>query len=36
VCWSQGGDMHLIAVMMGVIVVGPIIMWAVVQIASER
>ena len=29
-------DMHLIAVMIGVIVVGPIIMWALVQIAPKR
>ena len=29
-------DMHLIAVMLGVIVVGPIIMWALVQIANKR
>jgi len=28
--------MHLSAVMIGVIVVGPIIMWALVQIANER
>ena len=29
-------EMHLIAVMVGVIVVGPIIMWALVQIANKR
>ena len=29
-------DMHLIAVMIGVIVVGPIIMWSLVQIANKR
>jgi hypothetical protein len=29
-------DMHLIAVMIGVIVVGPIIMWALVQIANKH
>ena len=29
-------EMHLIAVMIGVIVVGPIIMWALVQIANKR
>jgi hypothetical protein len=29
-------DMHLIAVMIGVIVVGPIIMWALVRIANKR
>ena len=29
-------DMHLIAVMLGVIVVGPIIMWALAQIANKR
>ena len=29
-------DMHLIAVTIGVIVVGPIIMWALVQIANNR
>jgi len=28
--------MHLTAVMIGVIVVGPIIMWALVQIANKR
>ena len=29
-------EMHLFAVMIGVIVVGPIIMWALVQIANKR
>ena len=29
-------DMHLVAVMLGVILVGPIIMWALVQIANKR
>ena len=29
-------ETHLFAVMIGVIVVGPIIMWALVQIANKR
>ena len=29
-------DMHLTAVMIGVILVGPILMWALVQIANKR
>ena len=29
-------EMHLVAVMLGVIVVGPIIMWALAQIANKR
>jgi len=29
-------DMHLVALTLGVILLGPIIMWALVQIANKR